>query len=1228
MKTKCQKIWELVLSLLLVVPLITMNPVKAENVSHKVFELSAPEKASVGDTIDVDLRMYPKDKFAAFDLYINFDEEALKYKSAKLGMGSLGISVEYNQVAPGKLKVAVAKGDEFESNIDDSILITFKMEVLNTKEAVGTHGIQLEVYKSTDVNGGKLDFVNEIKNTQITIDAPLKQISLNKKSLVMDKGNTETLVVSKIPEFTTNTDVVQWSSEDSEIASVDQNGKITAHKGGKTTIKAAIGEFAATCEVTVTIPLESLTIDKLDSAIDVGSKQQLVVKYLPLDTTVNKKVTWKSLDTTIATVDENGIVTGVKRGTATIQATMAGMSTTVEVKVKQPLVGIKIDQSDFTLIKNKEKALTVSDDPSVHDDVIDQKVWSSSDEKIATVDQNGNVKAIKEGVAVISVTYYVGNRTVTSSVKVEVKEIHVTSVSLDKTKVELIKGDEGDLKASYAPLDTTDDTTIQWSSSNDKIVTVDKNGHIKAIAGGKATITAVIAGKKATCDVEVSVPLKGITIECKANVMEVKDTQTLTVKYDPTDTTVDKTITWKSSDKSIATVDQKGVVTALSKGTVDIIATVADKTTNITLTIKQPLLEIQIEQNDFTLIKNETKELTVKESPLNHDDKITKKEWSTSDAKVASVDQNGKATALKEGKATITATYYVGEKSYKATVIVTVKEIHVEKVILNKTNLNLGKGEKATLTATYTPLNTTDETVVKWTSSDSSVVKVNQNGELEAIKGGKATITATIAGQKAECLVKVNVPLTGIELNGAKTVLKGQTAQLTIQKNPSDATDELTNIQYQTSNASIAKVDQNGKVTGLKEGTADISVIGYVGNKRFEAIHSIEVKEIKLESIEINIDSPRIVINEAKQAEVKYNPNDITDDKGVIWSSSDEEIATVDQNGKIKGLKVGKAIIRVVSKFNDEIFDEMEIEVYEIPMESIQLDKESIELTVGDSYQSHVTILPENTTDSKKLTWLSSDEEIATVDSKGNIKALKKGNVVITVSAKNGEIVATLNVKVVNKKGKPSYIVDDQDIQLSVPQDQLQDIYQNVPEEFKEIVNDGGKLDIIVKSQKVENKEAQIQLNNQLSQQGLLKEYQVGTWLNIDVLAQVTSFDGEKQSDELTNLSKPLKITIEIPKDLLGKNREYTIVRIHDGKIEVLKTQLSADKKYLTFESDKFSEFAILYKDVEIKEETNSQKENDKTVHTDDTTLIGMELMGMVISGVVIALSYRKKKYL
>ncbi|MFR6099582.1 MAG: Ig domain-containing protein, partial [Longibaculum sp.] len=382
---------------------------------------------------------------------------------------------------------------------------------------------------------------------------------------------------------------------------------------------------------------------------------------------------------------------------------------------------------------------------------------------------------------------------------------------------------------------------------------------------------------------------------------------------------------------------------------------------------------------------------------------------------------------MKEGKATITATYYVGEKSYKATVIVTVKEIHVEKVILNKTNLNLGKGEKATLTATYTPLNTTDETVVKWTSSDSSVVKVNQNGELEAIKGGKATITATIAGQKAECLVKVNVPLTGIELNGAKTVLKGQTAQLTIQKNPSDATDELTNIQYQTSNASIAKVDQNGKVTGLKEGTADISVIGYVGNKRFEAIHSIEVKEIKLESIEINIDSPRIVINEAKQAEVKYNPNDTTDDKGVIWSSSDEEIATVDQNGKIKGLKVGKAIIRVVSKFNDEIFDEMEIEVYEIPMESIQLDKESIELTVGDSYQSHVTILPENTTDSKKLTWLSSDEEIATVDSKGNIKALKKGNVVITVSAKNGEIVATLNVKVVNKKGKPSYIVDDQD---------------------------------------------------------------------------------------------------------------------------------------------------------------------------------------------------------
>lgn len=1223
MKLKGKRVWETILSLLLVIPLITMNPVKAENVAHKVFELSGPEQANVGDIIDVNLKVYPKDDLASFQLSINYDTNAFAFQSGKAGVGSLGASVEFKGHSNGKIKVASATGLGYEENINDAIFLTLKMKVLEKKEAIGIQNFDLEVEKAYKTNKNPIDMTTEVKNIKLKIDAPLKGISLDKTDIEMNKGESQLLAVNKVPEFTTNTDKIQWSSADESIATVDQNGKVTAHKGGKTQITASVGSFKAMCDVTVRIPLESLSITEIKEAIDVGSQKQLSVTYLPEDTTVNKTVTWKSMDTSIATVDQNGIVKALKKGTVAIEATMAGKTTKTEIKVRQPLKEINIKDGDFELIKNKEKALEVIENPSEHDDKIDKRTWESSDTTIATVDQNGKVKALKEGTAVVSVVYSIGNKEVKSSVKVTVKEIHINKVTLNQTELDLTKGDKDSLTASFAPGDTTDDTTVSWTSSNTNVVRVE-NGHIEAIGGGTATVTATIAGVKATCYVIVNVPLESITIAAIANVIDVNGTQKLTVQYNPTDTTIEKTIQWKSSNNTIATVDKDGVVKALTKGKVTITATVQDKSATIELTIKQRLEKIEIEQKDFSLIKNETQKLTVKQNPIQHDDTITKKEWKSSDSRIVSVDQNGNVKALKEGKATISAIYYVGEKQYEAKVQVTVKEIHINKVTLNKTKVNLDKGDTDTLIVSYTPENATDDTTIQWSSSNTNVVKV-ENGNIMAVGGGSAIVTATIAGVKAECTINVRVPLMGITLTGSKEVLKGQTVSLTMKKVPSDATEELSRLEYQSSNTKIAKVDKDGKVTGVKEGTVDITVSGYVGERYYEAKHTITVKEIKLLSIQIDLDSSRIVLYTTKQAKVVYNPDNTTDDKSVVWSSSDPKVATVDQDGNIKGIKPGKTTITVTSQFNDQFKDEIEVEIYEIPMESIQLDKTSLELTVDDTYQCKATVLPENTTDSKKLSWKSSDETIATVDKNGKIKALKKGNATITVSAKDGEIKSVLKLKVVNKVLKPSYEVESKDIAISVPQNQLQDVYQSIPEDFKAIVADGGKLEVVVKSEVIENKETLNQLNTQLTKQDVLKDYHIGKWLSIDIYAEVTSFEGDTQSTLLSNLSKPLKIKVEIPQELLANHREYSIVRIHDGKAEVLKTELSADHKYLTFESDKYSEFAIVYKDVKVKED---QSQKDKTVSTSDTTIIGFELMGMVVSGAVIALSYKKKKYL
>ena len=927
MRIKGRKLWGIILSVLLIVPLISINPVKAEIVSHKVFELSNQKQANVGDTIDVNLKVYPKEDLSSFQLSVNYDTAAFQYKDAEEG-NSLGGMMAYNEANPGEIKIACASGKKLKENKNDEIFLTLQFVVRSTQKAVGNHDFKVTCKDAYNINDQDIQFNNEVQNSQISVDAPLKGISLDQKKIEINKGESQTLVASKIPEFTTNSDSIQWSSKDASIASVDQSGKVTAHKGGSTEITAKIGSFTSTCLVTVKVPLEKISIEPVNEAIDAGSQKQLVVSYLPLDTTVSKKIVWKSGDTSIATIDENGVVTALKRGTVKIEATMGDKKDSIDINVRQPLVKIKIDQDDFELVKNKEATLTVTEEPSVYDDQIDKKVWASSDEQVATVDQTGKVKALKEGHTVISITYTIGKRTVTASVTVTVKEIHVTEVKLDKTNVELLKGQETDLQASYLPLDTTDSTTTTWSTSNDKIITVDKNGHIKAIGGGKADITATIAGKKAVCHVQVNVPLQSISIESTANVMYIKETLALTVKYNPTDTTVDRKVQWKSSDSSIATVDENGLVTAIAKGKVDISETVLDKTSSVSITIQQPLEKIEIEEGNLTLIKNETKQLNVKENPTKHDDTITKKEWKSSDSQIAEVNQNGLVTAKKEGTVQIFATYYVGTKSYQTSIQVKVKEIHIEKVTLNKTKLSLNKGDTDSLTASYTPANTTDETTVKWTSSNTSIVKVDQNGHVEAVGGGSATITATIANKKAECIVSVRVPLTGISLSGNQEVLKGQTTSLTINKEPVDATETLSGIQYETSDDSIAKVDKNGKVTGIKEGNVDITVSGYVDDRYFEAKHAMTVKEIKLQSIEIEVESPKIVLYTTQQAQVKYNPYNTTDDKAVTWTSSDEDVATVDQNGNIKGLKPGKTKITVTSKFNTEFYDEVEIEVY------------------------------------------------------------------------------------------------------------------------------------------------------------------------------------------------------------------------------------------------------------------------------------------------------------
>ncbi len=212
----------------------------------------------------------------------------------------------------------------------------------------------------------------------------------------------------------------------------------------------------------------------------------------------------------------------------------------------------------------------------------------------------------------------------------------------------------------------------------------------------------------------------------------------------------DKTVTWTTSNSSVATV-VNGAVTAVSVGNAIITAKAGGKSATCNVSVEKedmiPVTSVTLNKTSLNLKKGQNEVLTATVSPDNATDKSVS--WSSSDATVSSVDQNGKVTALKSGNVTITAK--AGEKSATCSVTITTP---VESVSLDRTSMNLVEGQATTLVATINP-NDADEKTIEWTTSNASVAMVS-NGVVTAIAEGNAVVTAKAGGKSATCSVTVS----------------------------------------------------------------------------------------------------------------------------------------------------------------------------------------------------------------------------------------------------------------------------------------------------------------------------------------------------------------------------------------------------------------------------------------------------------------------------------------
>lgn len=624
-------------------------------------------------------------------------------------------------------------------------------------------------------------------------------ITLDQTTATVKDGESIMLVATITPENANNKDVI-WSSSSDAVAVVDNNGRVTGVKAGSATITATAvdGEKTATCSLSVETNLApSITMDASHiSAISVVLAGK-VNTSLNLTSDLTTGIMWSKNEDVLpansnkaeATIIDDGYnysvgITGLepettyyyrsyvtRNGQSAYGETksfttreLSSLLTTwdaTEIEATSANISAFLDLTDVQYVSKEYGfywGMSESDEPTkLKCEDITENSFSASLEKLSHHTQYW----YKAYVELDNKTFYGQVKTFITGV------IPVDSVSLDKTEyIFYTIGDSLTLKAIVFPEEATD-KNVEWNSSDDNVAMVSPMGVIKAVANGTATVTATTKDqeKKATCAITVDQLVTGISLNKETLRLNEGETETLIITISPSNVN-NSTVTWTSSDESVAKVDQTGLVTAISKGTATIIATANDmsgKSASCEVKVKRLVSSIVLDKTSIAIYRGQKETITSSVSPSTATDKrIT---W-TSSSYAAMVSEDGIISGYAVGSAIITATAKDGS-GVSATCFVEVKQ-HVTSISLNETSLDLIEGNTCMLTASISPENASDKELI-WSSDNPSIAGVDGNGHVTALARGKAIIMASAndgSGIHATCnvIVSSSCPAGAIDL--------------------------------------------------------------------------------------------------------------------------------------------------------------------------------------------------------------------------------------------------------------------------------------------------------------------------------------------------------------------------------------------------------------------------------------------------------------------------------
>lgn len=285
-----------------------------------------------------------------------------------------------------------------------------------------------------------------------------------------------------------------------KVTNISVPDAATLEKGESITLPVNFGTEDAPAETPVIATGESATAET-------AAQDEKIAKAAEKLT-----LTWTSSDESVATVDETGTVTAVAAGEAEITAAVKDteMQDVCVITVKVSAKELKVpDTLEVKLNDTNEAAIEAKCEPKDASNISFD--FASSDEEVATVDKDGKVKVLKAGECDITTTLMQDGEKVTEKTTHVKAFYEVESITLDSNEGKLTVGNSHTIKATVAPEEVAAETTIEWSSSNEKVATVDSNGKVTAVSSGNATITATAGEESANYEVTVEQPKKVTT---------------------------------------------------------------------------------------------------------------------------------------------------------------------------------------------------------------------------------------------------------------------------------------------------------------------------------------------------------------------------------------------------------------------------------------------------------------------------------------------------------------------------------------------------------------------------------------------------------------------------------------------------------------------------------------------------------------------------------------------